>query len=377
MPSARWARTSASINTWTVLHNRDPKDSLDTDALLLAPAVSAGAHRLPASVLLAPTNEDAEMRLLGSPDGIYAAIGLADPRRRFVALNLLEGEYDVQPIKTLLLPRARRPGRARAPGRCRGAGGVEGQRGGEYQLPARLGPGRTDVSPFMRRQIVHALGAIGSPTAEPALEGALADEAFAVRQAAVWALGEIGLPAAAPLVAARFEDVNPRVHREAAATLGLFKDSGANDSPVVRGFRKAFADSNQRTRLAAVRAATPLELRALAPAFIERLHDSDDEVQYAAVQAVSKLGAREAAPHLVPLLKSGGARVKHPEALCFIPATSYPPLRGRAHVSRPTARRRHGGGGGEELASSPPGQARRGQSGSSLSWRGSPCSRHE
>ena len=228
----------------------------------------------------------------------------------------------------------------------------------------------------MRRQIVHALGAIGSPTAEPALEGALADEAFAVRQAAVWALGEIGLPAAAPLVAARFEDVDPRVRREAAATLGLFKDSGANDSPVVRGFRKAFADSDQRTRLAAVRAATPLELRALAPAFIERLHDSDDEVQYAAVQAVAKLGAREAAPHLVPLLKSGGARVKHPEALCFIPATSYP-LACEAARTLQQARRRRGDRGGEEACSSLPGHARRGQSGSSLSWRGSPCSRHE
>jgi HEAT repeat protein len=305
------------MKAWAVVHNRDRKYALDRDALLLSPAAASGARGLPASVLVPPTLEDAELVTLGrSPDGVYAAIGLTDPRRRFVALDLLAHAYDVQPVKAWLLPglddrdELVRLAVAEALGASKVTEAAE-------SVAAWLAPGRrTDVSPFTRRQIARVLGALATPPGEAALESALADAAFDVREAAVWALGEIGAPAAAPLVAARVEDEDPRVRRAAAQALGRFKDGGV----LAPAFRKAFADPDARTRLAAVRAAAPLELGALVPAFIERLQDPDGEVQYAAVGALVKLRAREAAPHLVPLLKSRGARVKQ-YALCFWPST--------------------------------------------------------
>jgi len=306
------------IKSWTVLRKLDPDRGLDRDALLLTPAVPPNSGKLPASVILVGPQEASYLRNLHSRDGAFAAIGLADRRRRFVALDLLE-RYDVTPAKAALLPGLDDPDELvrLAVAAVLGASKVADA---APTIASWLGPeARPDVSPFTRRQIAFALGHLKSPAGVPGLERALVDSAPEVRQAAVWALGEIGGQAAAPLVVARVEDADPRVRREAAAKLRLFKDTD-----LVPAFRKAFADPDARTRLAAVQAAGPLELRALVPSFIERLHDPDDEVQYAAVLAVAKLHPREAAPHLVPLLTARGARIKRHHALCFEPGVWQP-----------------------------------------------------
>ena len=306
------------MKSWTVLRRLDPDRGLDRDALLLTPAVPPNSGKLPPSVLLVSAEEASYLRNLRARDGAFAAIGLADRRRRFVALDLLE-RYDVTPAKAALLPGLDDPDELvrLAVAAVLGASKVAEA---APTIASWLGPeARPDVSPFTRRQIAFALGQLKSPAGVPGLERALADPAPEVRQAAVWALGQIGSPASGPLVVARVEDADLRVRREAAATLPLFKDTD-----LVPAFRKGLADPDPRTRLAAVQAAGPLELRALVPSFIERLHDSDDEVQYAAVLAVTQLHPREAAPHLVPLLTARGARIKRHHALCFEPGRWQP-----------------------------------------------------
>jgi HEAT repeat protein len=60
----------------------------------------------------------------------------------------------------------------------------------------------------LRAQAAAALGKLGGPKAEQALERALADEAWQVRAQAAKALGRLGRPEAAPLLARAMPDVN-------------------------------------------------------------------------------------------------------------------------------------------------------------------------
>src|SRR3954469_25238987 len=98
------------LKAWSVLHPLS-KDSTDADALLLGGAPPARPDKLRESVLLvAPAEQTAEMADLDGPHhrrGIEA-LGLSDPRRRFVAFDLME-RYQVEPVKGWLLPGLEEP----------------------------------------------------------------------------------------------------------------------------------------------------------------------------------------------------------------------------------------------------------------------------
>ncbi|HXU03387.1 MAG TPA: HEAT repeat domain-containing protein [Polyangia bacterium] len=324
-PSGALGTDLGWMSGWAVLHPHE-RSSIDHDALWLT-ATSARHARVGAGVLLAPAGEEAENVELYGPrdhfhDGAYAVLAVGDLARRFVGLDLLK-RYDVAPVKRPLLAALDDPDELV---RLAVAEALAASKVTEAAdaVAAWLAPGRTDVSPFTRRQIALSLGGLGTRTEHgdheaagsviTALASALDDPAQEVRKAAVWALGEIGGPESSRLIAGRAHDPDRRVRRSVALALG-----NAGGPAAVDALRALFSDSDGRARLLAVTSADKLELRALIPAFIERLHDTDGEVQYAAVGAVDKLRVREAAPHLVPLLTARGPRQSRPHALCFQP----------------------------------------------------------
>jgi HEAT repeat protein len=84
---------------------------------------------------------------------------------------------------------------------------------------------------YERQGAAEALGWVGSPSATPALQAALADASDTVRRQAAWALGEIGDPAARDaLVTASAEDPAPAVQAAAEAALSRIEAQPATRS---------------------------------------------------------------------------------------------------------------------------------------------------
>ena len=106
MPTFVW------MKAWSVLHPLS-KDSIDADALRVAGPGAAGAIRASSATACwwsSPTRKLAETaNLYGShPRRGIEALGLTDPRRRFVAFDLME-RYQVEPVKGWLLPGLEEP----------------------------------------------------------------------------------------------------------------------------------------------------------------------------------------------------------------------------------------------------------------------------
>jgi HEAT repeat protein len=305
------------MKAWSVLHPLS-KDSTDADALLLGGAPAARPGKLRDSVLVVvPDEEAAEMaNLYGShPRRGIEALGLTEPRRRFVAFDLLE-RYQVEPVKGWLLPGLEEPDEmirlavAHVLAAAKVTEAIE-------TIGSWLQPGPAAVSPFARDQVARDLGRFESSAGIPALAVALADPAPDVREAAVLALGQIGRLGIANLVAARLEDPDRRVRLAAASTLGPLPPDPTADAALV----KAMADPDQRTRLAAVESTGKREIHSAIPTLLEHIHDPDGEVQFAAVAALGALRAREAVSALLPLLKDSRGVRQADYGLCWRPST--------------------------------------------------------
>lgn len=102
---------------------------------------------------------------------------------------------------------------------------------------------------LFRRELIAALGQIGSDQALPAFRLALRDEDPDLRQAAVRALAEYGRTQAAALLRDALQDADPGVRAAAARALGRLGDATA-----VEGLGQKLLDANPDTARAAARA---------------------------------------------------------------------------------------------------------------------------
>lgn len=126
---------------------------------------------------------------------------------------------------------------------------------------------RSDLTIEARAHIVHALGVIGHPAANPTLAAAMSDDSADVRLNAVTAWQEVRSQAGAAPVVALVADDNVLVRRKAAGVVGHFRDGAgraaledrlANDSdPAVRrNAAWALGQIGDRASLDALDAAT-------------------------------------------------------------------------------------------------------------------------
>lgn len=169
-----------------------------------------------------------------------------------------------------------------------------------------------DSNPLVRRSAAYALGNFEAraKSAQGALEAVLAsDPSPAVRQNIAWALGKIG-PETITSLKAALRDADPAVQRDAAKSIGRFKEDVA---------RKALTElvaccqvKNSQVRFAALNVLINIldEGDTKAAASIgEALDDPDLEVKQNAALALSTLGGKEAIraiPILVDALKQKG-----------------------------------------------------------------------
>ena len=161
-----------------------------------------------------------------------------------------------------------------------------------------------DQDALVRRSAAFALGNFGTSakSALGALETALAsDTSPAVRQNIAWALGKIG-PESVTSLKAALRDPDPVVQRDAAKSIGLFKDEVA---------RKALPElvaccqvKNSQVRSAALNVLISIldvEDKKAAASIAEALDDPDLEVKQNAALALSNLGGKEAV-RAIPIL---------------------------------------------------------------------------
>jgi len=137
------------------------------------------------------------------------------------------------------------------------------------------------------RAAAEALGAIGDPQAIPALIQALGDDWDAVRRAAAEALVKIGTPAVSPLIQALGDDWDA-VRRAAAWALGKLGDPQA-----VPALIKALGDSVWDVRRAAAWALGKLGDPQAVPALIQALRDLSENVRRAARQAIQQIETKQ------------------------------------------------------------------------------------
>jgi len=181
-----------------------------------------------------------------------------------------------------------------------------------------------DKEPLVRRSAAHALGNLGKAAkpARAALEATLAKEtSAAVRQNIAWALGRIGPESIASLTAA-LRDPDPIVQREAANSIGLFKDEIARKAlPELLACCKV---KNSGVRNAALNVLINIlqedDLEAAA-GISEALGDPDLEVRQNAALALSAIGGKVAVP-AVPILidaikQKGNAEVRRQAAIAL------------------------------------------------------------
>jgi HEAT repeat protein len=161
-----------------------------------------------------------------------------------------------------------------------------------------------DSEPLVRRSAAHALGNFGpgAKNAQAALEATLAkDTSPAVRQNIAWALGRIGPETISSLILA-LRDTDPIVQREAANSIGRFKDEIARKAmPELLACCKV---KNSGVRNAALNVLINIlqekDTEAVA-GIIEALNDSDLEVRQNAALALSAIGGKGALP-AIPIL---------------------------------------------------------------------------
>ena len=139
-----------------------------------------------------------------------------------------------------------------------------------------------------RKQLVEALGAVGTP-AVPLLIQALGDWDEDVCRAAAEALGAIGDPQAIPALIQALGDDWDAVRRAAAWALGYLGDSRA-----VPALIKALRDRSENVRRASAEALGAIGDPQAIPALIQALGDGwDKDVRRAAQQAIQQIQTKQ------------------------------------------------------------------------------------
>ena len=137
------------------------------------------------------------------------------------------------------------------------------------------------------RAAAEALGAIGDPQAIPALIQALGDDESWVRAAAARALGAIGDPQAVPALIQALGDGWDDVRRAAAEALVKI------GTPAVPALIQALGHRYSAVRRAAARALGELGDPQAVPALTERLQDESGDVRKAAQAAIQQIQAKQ------------------------------------------------------------------------------------
>jgi hypothetical protein len=150
-----------------------------------------------------------------------------------------------------------------------------------------------------RKQLVEALGAVGTPAVPPLIQ-ALRDGDWDVRAAVCEALVKIGAPAVPPLIQALGEqawdewegEVLWSVRAAACRALGAIGDRQA-----VLPLIQALGDWNEDVRAAACEALVKIGAPAV-PHLIQALGGGNSDVRAAACRALGAIGDRQAVPAL-------------------------------------------------------------------------------
>lgn len=132
--------------------------------------------------------------------------------------------------------------------------------------------------------LVRALGAIGDPTAEPALLHALESENAIIRLRAAEALGSAGSPSSVPKLIHTLDDEDWRVRAKAASALGAQRDTRG-----LSGLRLAMRDSEWWVRQAAAESIG--RIVGGDKVLLASLDDQDPFARDAAVERLTLIGA--------------------------------------------------------------------------------------
>jgi HEAT repeat protein len=143
-----------------------------------------------------------------------------------------------------------------------------------------------------RREIVVALGAVGSAAGTPFLKDIAGndDERGTLRMAALEALAKIGDPAGLDTVLEAISSADPNVRSSAVAALGPFSGDAVD-----KAIMEAFRDSYYRTRIAAAQAAKERKLESAIP-YLQYRAERDDvpAVKDEAIRALGAIGDDQA-----------------------------------------------------------------------------------
>jgi HEAT repeat protein len=174
-----------------------------------------------------------------------------------------------------------------------------------------------------RKQLVEALGAVGTPAVPPLIQ-ALGDGDSDVREAACWALGEIGDRQAVPALSV-WAHAGERVAQAA------LQQMGQAPLPLPEAVAQVVAQGSwgvlvrtlpyEAVRAAVVELGTPA-----VPPLIQALGDEDIDVRRAACRALGEIGDRQAVPPLIQALRDWNVRAAACEALVKIGAPAVPHL---------------------------------------------------
>lgn len=141
-----------------------------------------------------------------------------------------------------------------------------------------------DADPGVRAQAARALGRLGDVTAVEELGNKLRDANPDTSRAAAQALADVGGPQAVALLGAALRDPRCVIRPQIAAD--LLEDGS---TPALRALSALTADANANVRRMAVQARARLEGSAAIPTLVAALQDADTDVRSAAAEALDGL----------------------------------------------------------------------------------------
>jgi len=156
-------------------------------------------------------------------------------------------------------------------------------------LPALTGIAMSDPVDEVRRAAVGALAfAIGNADARAALETALRDASWQVREEAATSLGKLQQPAASEALLVALDDAYWQVRLRAARSLGRLRSTGS-----VAALLVTLGHSISNLRKEAALALGEIGNAAALPALEIAAADADPEVRKSARLAIAQIGATE------------------------------------------------------------------------------------